>query len=757
MLALNDALFKLATMVSDATGPTDIGRNQAVNGLQLISAMATNGTISLLLDGPKLFPMLLRYLQDPWIKSGISHVAFAVVYNLCVLSPLRLPVLVQAGGIKVLVEYLKKGIDANPTGDAEASINQKRNLVLAVLYLIGSGKNELQQQFLDEGGLTCVLDYFKTAKSVLPFLSNFVSMQTPTSAISIIMSHPDFSEAVDAMYTENADDMDEDFMDAEEDEEEADPEELRQKIEESAKVQMVAQTLRNLCLLQGSAETILPLLPRFLGHSPAVANEALSALSNLVGTQAIDFRYAWDSSLIGMTLSRSAQLCNVMLEQAAADEAAAVLDTNVLGRKSVLARALQILRADECFKVASESCESGRPGREEEKEEEKVQKQKGEKSKEPEDDASDSDSENAEDDYEDNLVFTRDDAERLVHLAKLNTDLLEANQSWARTISRYLALVPSKYVWVGENDGLVDTLADAVLAEKDATAELLGHTEGEDANNEAHKAAIAAFPKLYTDSELDLAKMMQGVTFQDNANMCVMFRRLSNMSIETGKLPTASFDTISLGVIGSSAIAVVLTAITRNLRTLLSVFRLPAGAQSKWGSAAITVKLFDIRNNATPVTVSIDDKVPCYVCGRPIGLWTGSTQTWLPLIEKACAKLLGGYAALSSLTIEEASELLTGSKAVAIKINSDSSSLLKTISSELAEKNQLMYQSTTEPKAMWVIDSLSQSESDGTTINAYSAGLFDSRRGWVSDVGRAQLTLPQLQEQINTLYKLKLE
>ena len=741
---MNEALYKLATMIAPASEPTDVGVNQAMNGLQLISTLASHGMLSLLLDGPKLFPMLLEFMKGGWIKTGVSHLAFAVVYNLCILNGARIPVLVDAGGISVVSGYLKNGVDANPTGDAAEAVAQKRNLALSVLYVIGSVKSDAQNKFIEQGGLSTVLDYLKTSKSALVFLSSFISIQTPPEVINVIMSHPDFSEAVDSLYLAEAEDSDEE--EDEEPETEEDKKERYAKLEASARAHLIIQVLRNLCQIKGSADTILPLLPRFLGHDLVVCDEAISALSNLVGTQEIDFRYAWDSSLIGMTLSRAAQLCEALIEGAEADEAAAIVNTNIAGRRHVLARVLQILRAEECFKAASQKSEAGRPGREE----------KTEEDAEDEDDEEDSDKDSDTEEYDDKLVFTRDDALQLVQLAKLNTDLLEAHQSWARTVSRYLSLVPSTVVWVDENDGLVDTLAATVIAEKDVSPEIYSATAGADtdaAEKPADGAAIT-MPALYTDSEFDLAKAVEGIEFRD-VPICIMLRRLSNIPLEGVKIPSASYDTISAGVIGSTSVAAVMTGLARHLRKLLGVFRLPSASQAKWGSGPITINLFDIRGSKKPIAVQVDDRVPCYICGRPIGLWSGSTQTWLPLIEKACAKLLGGYAALAALTFEEAAELLTGVKPIKCKLPAQDS-LLNVIEDELAEKSVLIYQAADSTQTPWIIDSTENGE-EGKVINSYTAAAFDPRRGWTENIGHDQSPAAKLHGNIHALYKLKLE
>lgn len=729
-------------MVPTTTEPTDVGRSQAMNGLQLISTLASHGMLSLLLDGPKLFPMLLAFMKAPWIQTGVSHIAFAVVYNLCILNGARLPVLVDAGGIATVSEYLKSGVDANPTGDSAEVVAQKRNLALSVLYLIGSVKSEAQSKFIEEGGLTTVLEYLNVAKSVLVFLSSFISIQTPPEVINIIMSHPLFSEAVDSMYADEPEDSDS------EDEEEPQDEESRKehmaKLEAAAKTHLVAQVLRNLCQIKGSADTILPLLPRFLGHDLVIADEALSALSNLVGTQEVDFRYAWDSSLIGMTLSRAAQLCEALIESAEADEAAAVVNTNIAGRRHVLARVLQILRSEECFKAAAENSDAGRPGQEKDAEADA-----------DEEDDEDSDKDSDANEFDDKLVFTRDDALQLVQLAKLNTDLLEAHQSWARTVSRYLSLVPSSVVWIDENDGLVDIVSDTVIAEKDVSAEIYSATAGADAaaSSAVSNGSEVALPILYTDSEFDLAKAMEGVEFRD-VPICVMWRRLSNIPLEGVKITSASYDTIAAGVIGSTAIAAVMTGLARHLRKLLGVFRLPSGSQLKWGSAPISINLYDLQTKK-PVTVTVDDRVPCYVCGRPLGMWSGSTQTWLPLIEKACAKLVGGYAALAALTFEEAAELLTGVKPVKCKLPAEDQ-LLNVIESELAEKSVLIYLAADSTQTPWIVDSVSATP-EGSTINSYTAALFDPRRGWTENIGHDQSPASKLHANIHALYKLKLE
>jgi hypothetical protein len=710
-------------MIPTTQQPSDLGRQQAMNGLQLISALASNGMLSLLLDGPKLFPMLVAFLKSPWLSTGVSPIAFAIAYNLCQLNGTRLVPFCDASGLTALQDYVRTALDANPGKESSDAINQKLNLALALLYQIGSPKNGLQDRFINEGGLSLVLDHFNTSKSVLVFLSSFIDLQTPSSVINVIMSHPDFADAVDSMYAENADDSDSD----DEDIKGAAPEVIQHRKELSAKTLLVVQVLRNLCLLQGSADTILPLLPRFLGHNLSIADETLSALSNLAATQTIDYRYAWDSSLIGMVISRSAELCEKMIDNAESDVAAATSNRNLPGRKHIMTRVMQILRNEDCIKASSESTSANRPGHDEQ--EPTASGSKGDNDEEEDDDHDDSSDEdsNASDDDDDDLVFTKDDAVKLIQLAKLNEDLMKANQSWARTISRYIVLLPAQNVW-SECD-FVEISSSGTVFEKDVDGSV-----------------------VFNDKEMDLSKSVEGI--QLTLPLSIMWRRLSVIPCDKGVLPNASFDTIAQGEIRANAFTVMISGLAKHPVKLATMFKLPSSEQSKWSTGAITVNLFDI-NSGHPVKVTVDDRVPCYILSRPIGVWTGSTQTWLPLIEKAAAKLLGGYDALSLLTIEQAAVLLTGIQPTKCDLPPTPDQLQSTLESALFSSSILLYTTENDNQSICLVDSINKS-SKGSTVAAYNTALFDLRRGWDSTSGHVNTTVSELHGVLTSLYKLNL-
>ena len=59
-------------------------------------------------------------------------------------------------------------------------------------------------------------------------------------------------------------------------------------------------------------------------------------------------------------------------------------------------------------------------------------------------------------------------------------------------------------------------------------------------------------------------------------------------------------------------------------------------------------------------TLLVDDLLPCTAHGAPAFGSAARRQLWVPLVEKACAKVYGCYEALEGGTIEEALALLTG-------------------------------------------------------------------------------------------------
>jgi Calpain family cysteine protease len=60
------------------------------------------------------------------------------------------------------------------------------------------------------------------------------------------------------------------------------------------------------------------------------------------------------------------------------------------------------------------------------------------------------------------------------------------------------------------------------------------------------------------------------------------------------------------------------------------------------------------------VEVFIDDYIPCFPLGLPMFMHSTNYEIWLPLLEKAYAKLLGGYEQLIKGSVSEALGYLTG-------------------------------------------------------------------------------------------------
>lgn len=70
------------------------------------------------------------------------------------------------------------------------------------------------------------------------------------------------------------------------------------------------------------------------------------------------------------------------------------------------------------------------------------------------------------------------------------------------------------------------------------------------------------------------------------------------------------------------------------------------------------------------VPLTIDDRLPCDASGAPLCAVSGHTgELWLPLIEKAWAKLLGGYAHLSRGFLPHAFRGLTGGLPLALPLS----------------------------------------------------------------------------------------
>jgi calpain-15 len=85
------------------------------------------------------------------------------------------------------------------------------------------------------------------------------------------------------------------------------------------------------------------------------------------------------------------------------------------------------------------------------------------------------------------------------------------------------------------------------------------------------------------------------------------------------------------------------------------------------------VYLIRICHNGLWETVIIDDCFPCTQYKQLAYTKASGRQRYVPLIEKACAKLFGSYADLSSGCTSEGLQLLTGAPCDHINLNPQNS------------------------------------------------------------------------------------
>ena len=79
--------------------------------------------------------------------------------------------------------------------------------------------------------------------------------------------------------------------------------------------------------------------------------------------------------------------------------------------------------------------------------------------------------------------------------------------------------------------------------------------------------------------------------------------------------------------------------------------------------------------------ITIDDRIPCGKNGLPVfGQSTVKNETWVSILEKAVAKLLGSYQALDGGYLEEGVVLFTGGRPERLYINNWTQHPGKTVS-----------------------------------------------------------------------------
>lgn len=106
---------------------------------------------------------------------------------------------------------------------------------------------------------------------------------------------------------------------------------------------------------------------------------------------------------------------------------------------------------------------------------------------------------------------------------------------------------------------------------------------------------------------------------------------------------SVSFDDVEQGGLGDCWLAAAASAIAQDPHRLKSIFKVRE--TNKAG-----VYAFQMYNLGTPVTVTIDDYLPFDKYFALMLLYGGESDDmgiWFPLLEKAAAKFLGNYQAIS--------------------------------------------------------------------------------------------------------------
>jgi hypothetical protein len=73
-----------------------------------------------------------------------------------------------------------------------------------------------------------------------------------------------------------------------------------------------------------------------------------------------------------------------------------------------------------------------------------------------------------------------------------------------------------------------------------------------------------------------------------------------------------------------------------------------------------------------PVYVVVDSRIPVYADKQPVFAWCkNKSEIWAQLIEKAFAKLVGGYGNLSNMSFADSLQALTGMQSMVLPIHDE--------------------------------------------------------------------------------------
>lgn len=246
--------------------------------------------------------------------------------------------------------------------------------------------------------------------------------------------------------------------------------------------------------------------------------------------------------------------------------------------------------------------------------------------------------------------------------------------------------------------------------------------------------------------------------FYDEENLSSYFASSGPISI-TWQRASSLFGTATLfeeemsatsvvqGILDNNTLAVVLSAIAQVSGTFIKTLF------DSCKSNMYDIKLFNETNKSWSL-VSVDDFLPCYIFGRPVGVFSTGKSYWQCIIEKAIAKHCGSYAKTRTLSLEEIGLLLTGKifDEYIIKSDMDSKSIHDKVHDLVLTKTLAIFK--TKTKSFILIDTVYMDENKSLTL--YDPDAFDRRIGYIETQGIVKMAYSDVLKEGNSVLFAKL-
>lgn len=516
-----------------------ISVSECITGLQAIVALASSEKFSVLLDSEIFYEMLVKYLDTKWYSSGASHLAFSAIYNLVQLNKNRIKSFADAGCISGLQSYYF---------NVQKKDQQKTNLTLSLLYEFGSPRENLEEKFVKEGGLKCVLHKVDSLDHCIVFLINFIHSKTKKETLDIILNNNTLKN------------------------------ELLSPPSEEKKKTLYAMLMRSISLHPNTSEFLLKYLPWYINKSTVgIVDACLGVISNLVITNVETLNFEKD-------LIKSKILLNIFTELSKSIDKLEEMEHV----KNIWMRIVQILRQDIC---ASSN-------------------------------------------------WDKETLKSLLYLSFKSRDYLSQSIYFSQMISRYAIIFSLKDSLTFKLEGYAKSIDNISLTRNSKNKYIDQDFKPEDSS-------------YFGDNKLSYPAK---VSLNDFKYFGIMWDTVSNLFKQSDMFgEKLSVYNVIRGAVDDNSLCVVLSSIVHTSHPYIkSLF-------DESESDSFNIKIYH-KNKEEWQIIKIDEYIPCYLFGNPVGIMSNNRTYWQLLIEKAFAKYLGSYNKLSELDLEDAIIALTGKK-----------------------------------------------------------------------------------------------